>query len=63
LTNHDVALTQRDAAALCHAFAFAKDYTEGTQLEPSWLRRNDECVDVCGEILWRADWAFQGNIL
>lgn len=25
------------------------DYTEGTQLEPSWLRRNDECVDVCGE--------------
>ncbi|CAK9087146.1 Hypothetical protein SCF082_LOCUS41197 [Durusdinium trenchii] len=25
------------------------DYTEGTQLEPSWLRPNDECVDVCGE--------------
>lgn len=29
----------------------AKDYTEGTQLEPSWLRPNDECVDVCGEKL------------
>eukprot|EP00931_Biecheleriopsis_adriatica_P096425 TRINITY_DN7007_c0_g1_i2.p1 TRINITY_DN7007_c0_g1~~TRINITY_DN7007_c0_g1_i2.p1 ORF type:complete len:2100 (-),score=266.06 TRINITY_DN7007_c0_g1_i2:89-6388(-) len=25
------------------------DYTEGTQLEPSWLRREGECVDVCGE--------------
>ncbi|CAE7570592.1 unnamed protein product [Symbiodinium microadriaticum] len=25
------------------------DYTEGTQLEPSWIRREGECVDVCGE--------------
>lgn len=32
-----------------------KDYTEGTQLEPSWLRRNDECVDVCGEKLGQAE--------
>jgi len=25
------------------------DYTEGTQVEPSWLRLDGECVDVCGE--------------
>ncbi|CAE8711556.1 unnamed protein product [Polarella glacialis] len=24
------------------------DYTEGTQIEPSWLRLDNTCVDVCG---------------
>ncbi|CAE8591672.1 unnamed protein product [Polarella glacialis] len=24
------------------------DYTEGTQIEPSWLRLNNTCIDICG---------------
>ena len=30
---------------------WSKDYTEGTQLEPSWIRREGECGDVCDERL------------
>jgi len=26
------------------------DYTEGTMLEPSWLREEEACVDVCGPV-------------
>ncbi|CAE8629124.1 unnamed protein product [Polarella glacialis] len=24
------------------------DYTEGTQIEPSWLRLDNTCLDICG---------------